>query len=189
MKRPSFFEGVVVGLIASVAGSALFFSLNVFLPYTHLVELIVSGISFAYLIYLLARSPEKVGRLIVLSVWTVVAAFTWMISLPLVLFVLVHVLMLWLVRSLYFYSSILPALTDLGLTVLSMAVAIWAGWHTESLLLSLWCFFLTQALFVFIPSRKAKQTTTDSLYPEREDPFASAHRSAEAALRKLSSIA
>jgi len=188
MKRPSFFEGVLVGLVASVAGSALFFTMNVFLPYTTLMELIVSGISLAYLFYLLARSPEKVGRLVVLSLWTVITAFTWMISLPIVLFVLVQVVMLWLVRSLYFYSSILPALTDLGLTGLSMAVVIWTGWHTESLLLSLWCFFLTQALFVFIPSRKTKQTTADAFSPEREDTFASAQRSAEAALRKLSSI-
>jgi len=188
MKRPSFFEGVLVGLIASIVGSALFFTLNVFLPFTSLVELIITGISFAYLIYLLARSPEKVGRLVVLSAWSIIAVISWMMSLPLVLFILVHVAMVWLVRSLYFYASILPAITDLGLTALSIVVGIWAGWHTESILLSIWCFFLTQALFVFIPSRKAKQTATQSFTPNSDDPFASAHRSAEAAIRKLSSI-
>lgn len=188
MKRPSFFEGVAVGLIASIAGSALFFTLNVFLPFTSLVELIITGISFAYLIYLLARSPEKIGRLVVLSIWSVIATISWIMSLPIVVFVLVHVAMVWLVRSLYFYSSILAAMTDLGLTGLSIAVGIWAGWHTESVLLSIWCFFLTQALFVFIPSSKAKQAATQTSSSNSEDAFASAQRSAEAALRKLSSI-
>ncbi len=188
MKRPSFFEGVVVGIIASIAGSALFATLTWLMSSTHVLELIVTAISFAYIVYLLTRSHEKIGRIVVLTVWSVIAALAWFISLPLILFVLVHITMLWLIRSLYFYSSIFPALIDLGLTGLSLAVAIWAGMHTGSLLLSLWCFFLTQALFVFIPASMARQSSTQHFTPERGDSFESAHRSAEAALRKLSSL-
>ena len=188
MKRPNFFEGVVVGIIASIAASALFATLTLLFNPTNVLELIVTAISFAYIIYLLARSHEKTGRIVVLTAWSVIATLAWLLSLPLTLFVFVHVALMWLIRSLYFYSSILSALIDLGLTGLSLAVAIWAGIHTSSLFLSVWCFFLIQALFVAIPARMSRQSSTQCFTPEREDPFECAHRSAEAALRKFSSL-
>jgi len=188
MKRPSFFEGVVVGIIASIAGSALFATLTWLLSPANVLELIITAISFAYIVYLLARNHEKTGRIVVLTAWSVIATLAWVLSLPLTLFVFVHVAQLWLIRSLYFYSSILSALIDLGLTGLSLAVAIWAGMHTSSLFLSIWCFFLIQALFVLIPARMTKQSSTQHFTPERRDSFECAHRSAEAALRKLSTL-
>ncbi len=188
MKRPGFFEGVVVGIIASIAASVLFATLTWILFPANVLEIIVTAISLAYTIYLLARSGEKTGRIVVLTGWSLIATLAWALSLPLTLFVLVHVAFLWLIRSLYFYSSILSALLDLGLTGFSLAAAIWAGAHTSSIFLSIWCFFLIQALFVAIPARMTKHSRTRYLTPEREDSFECAHRSAEAALRKLSTI-
>lgn len=187
MKRPNFMEGVLVGLIASIAGSALFVTLKWFMSYNNALELIIVGISFAYTVYLLSRSPEKTGRIVVMASWLVSAAIMWVMSLPLMLVAMIHIGMVWLIRSLYFYSSILPALIDLMLSAFSLVIAIWAGLHTSSLFLSVWCFFLTQTLFVFIPHGGKKQSTQ---HPSNEqgDSFESAHRSAEAALRKLSSI-
>ncbi len=188
MKRPDFFEGAVVGVIASIVASALFTTLVwVFNP-DNVLELIITGISFGYILYLLARSHEKTGRIVVLTAWSIIATLVWMLSLPLMLFIFVHVALMWLIRSLYFYSSLLSSLIDMGLTGLSLAVALWAGMHTSSLFLSIWCFFLIQALFVTIPARMNKPTTTQLITPEREDAFESAHRSAETALRKLSTI-
>ena len=140
------------------------------------------------MVYLLSRSQEKIGRIIVFTTWCVIATFAWVISLPLMLFILIQVSMLWLIRSLYFYSSILSALIDLGITGTSLVVAIGAGLYTNSLFLGLWCFFLTQALFVFIPARISKKSSKISLKLKREDSFSAAHHSAESALRKLSSI-
>ena len=79
-------------------------------------------------------------------------AATWLAGVPLVGYVLIHVGLLWLVRSLYFYSGVLPALLDLGLSALGLAFAVWAAGRSGSPLLALWCFFLVQALHVCIPA-------------------------------------
>ena len=91
-------------------------------------------------------------------------------------------------RSLYFYSSVLPALTDLMLSGLGLAAAVWAAGQTGSVFLSLWCFFLVQALFVVIPTRIRRRHSESSLGPDGLDRFQRAHRSAEAAVRRLSSL-
>ena len=65
---------------------------------------------------------------------------------------------------------------ELGLMGLSTFVALWVWLSTGSLFLSLWCFFLMQALFVFIPGRPLAHPFPDPL-PERRalipeiDPF------------------
>jgi len=188
MKRPNFFEGVIVGVVASITASALFATLIWFFNPATVLELIVSGISFGYILYLLTRSHEKTGRIVVLTAWSVIAMLAWMLSLPLTLFIFVHVALLWLIRSLYFYSSLLSSLIDMGLTGLSLAVALWAGMHSSSLFLSIWCFFLIQALFVIIPTRMNKPATNQLITPDRKDAFESAYRSAEIALRQLSTL-
>ena len=58
----------------------------------------------------------------------------------------------WLVRSLYYYSGLLPALADLGVTALGAAFAVWAAQRSDSAWLALWCFFLVQAFHVLIPA-------------------------------------
>ncbi len=64
--------------------------------------------------------------------------------------------MLWLIRSLYFYDSVLSALVDLGLTGVALVTAIWAWLASNNLFLAFWCFFLVQALFVLIPRQWSK---------------------------------
>ncbi len=71
---------------------------------------------------------------------------------PLAGYVLVHLGLVWLVRSLYYYSGLLPALADLGVTALGAAFAVWAAQRSESAWLVLWCFFLVQAFHVLIPA-------------------------------------
>ena len=73
-------------------------------------------------------------------------------ALPLAAYVLVHVGLVWLVRSLYYYSGVLPALADLGLSVLGAAFAVWAAQRSGTAWLAFWCFFLAQAFFVLIPA-------------------------------------
>jgi hypothetical protein len=92
---------------------------------------------------------------------------------------------MWLVRSLYFYSGVLPALMDLGLSALSIAAAVWAISHTGSVFLATWCFFLVQALSVAIPPAvKRKANATRNSAAENE-PFERARRQADQALTQL----
>jgi hypothetical protein len=91
----------------------------------------------------------------------------------------------WLVRSLYFYSGVMPALMDLGLNALSISAAVWAISRSGSVFLATWCFFLVQALFVAIPpTMQAKKKPERNTAANREN-FNRARRQADAALRQL----
>jgi hypothetical protein len=109
----------------------------------------------------------------------------WFTHPPLLLYVCTHLGILWLIRSLYFYSSALSALADLGLNGLGMAAAIGAITRTGSLFLGIWCFFLVQALFVLIPRNINRKSGTAQDGQQHEDRFQHAYRVAQAALRKL----
>ena len=112
------------------------------------------------------------------------AAVTWWAAPPLSLYLLVHAAAVWLVRSLYFHSSFAPALIDLGLSFLSITASAWAMSRSGSLFLSIWTFFLVQALYVLIPQvlgAKARQVQPG---PQNQE-FRCAERQADAALRQL----
>jgi len=186
MKRPGFFEGAGIGLVASLAGSVLFVVFAwVFSTPTGL-RLLIALLGLAYTAYLLGRSGERVGRLATLALWLSAAGAVWLWQPSLPVYLLFHLGLIWLIRSLYFHASLLGALADLGLNGLALATALWAAERTGSVFLSLWCFFLVQALFTAIPAwTRQPGLSADS---PAEDAFQQAHRAAEAALRRLSSL-
>lgn len=187
MKLPTLFEGIALALVASISGSAVFLTLTTLFSAAGVFRLLIAGLCFAYVLYLLARSSEQTGRITVISVWFVVAATAWIFAPSLLIYILIHLAMIWLVRSLYFYSSVLSSLADLGLTGLAMAVAVWAWSVSSSLFLAFWCFFLVQALFVMIPRQFARPVNTHGSLSISEDGFERAHHAAENALRKFTS--
>jgi hypothetical protein len=186
MKSSTLFEGIIVALISSFVGSVIYFALSSVFSDSFLIRLLISGLSFSYILYLLSRSKEHIGRVTVASIWSLGIISLWFIWPPITLFVLMHIVAIWLVRSLYFYSSLLSSLADLALNGFSVAAAFWAASHTGSLFLTIWCFFLTQALFVLIPTRIRKKASTTATSLQNEDKFQHAYRAAEAAVRKLS---
>lgn len=186
MKRPTLLEGLVLALAVSIIGGVVYSALASYLPIGPVLRFLIAATSLAYVVYLLARSPARVGRITALAVWVVVAGVLWLAAPSITLYALVHVGMIWLLRSLYFYSSLLPALADLGLNGLSLAAALWAALQSGNIFLTLWCFFLVQALFVAIPprvGRKAREKQADG-----QDGFERAYRTAENAVRELSSV-
>ncbi|MGD8589800.1 MAG: hypothetical protein PVG22_13325 [Chromatiales bacterium] len=188
MKRPTFFEGALVALVMSLVGSVLFTVLSPLMGGENGLRWLIAGMSLGYVVYLLKRSHEPVGRITVVLGWLMLTTVVGFLELSLPVYLIVHLLGVWLIRSLYFYAGILPTLLDLGLSALSLATGFWAFAHTSSLFLSIWCLFLVQALFVAIPASirsKATETESQSLSGER---FEQAYRGAQTALRKLSSI-
>ena len=183
--KPGFLEGVGVALLFSIVGAAVFAMFHPFMAAGLLLRLLLAGIGFAYVLYLLLRSRERVGRVTVVLVWLLASIIIWLFYPPILLYVTLHLALIWLIRSLYFYSGVLPSLLDLGLNALALSLAVAAGLHTQSLLIGLWCFFLCQALFVFIPSTMQGQASTP--HHAVQDRFEHAHRAAVAAVRKLSS--
>jgi hypothetical protein len=171
--------------MVSVCAGAVFAVLLPLFSAGWLLRWLIAVCGFVYVIYLLSRSRERVGRLSVLTLWTLVAGAAGFFQPPLLLYVFIQVGMVWIIRSMYFYSSVLSALTDLGLNALALCVALWAWRYTDSFIISIWCFFLMQALFVYIPAEVNKPS--QQLGPvSGADRFEQAYRSAVTALRKLS---
>jgi hypothetical protein len=188
MKTPTFFEGVGVAFAASVAGGVLFVTLSTLFASELVMRILVAGIAFAYLLYLLSRSGERIGRVTVLAAWSVAAVVIFFFAPSFALYLLLHIGLIWLVRALYYYSGVIPALMDLGLNALAFAAAVWAAVQSGSVFLSLWSFFLVQALFVWIPSSIRRKKDKEQPEPQEQDRFQRAHRAAQSALRRLSSV-
>ena len=185
MKRPGFLHGVIVAAVFGFFASAVVATLTPFIGFGSVIRLVIPALGLAYLWYLMSRSEERLGRVTTFSLWSALAAVTWWVAPPLPLYLLIHVAAVWLVRSLYFYSGVIPALMDLGLNALSISAAVWAITRSGSVFLATWCFFLVQALFVVIPPTikgKAKAERNTALASEN---FERARRQADAALRQL----
>lgn len=195
MKRPAFFEGVILAVLFSLVVTVVFTVLSGFFPTRWLLQAIIAGVSFSYICYLLIRSQEKTGRLVVIALWAAVSVATWLFSPSTIISVFVHIGMIWLIRALYYHASLLVALVDLGLTLFAMAAAIWTLIYTNSLFLSVWCFFLLQAVFVILPSdlrsgflsghKQDRQKTARG--GSRDDVFEQSYLSAQSAVRQLTS--
>ena len=185
MKKPSFLHGVIVAAVLAFFASAVVATLTPFVGLGGVLRLVIPGLALAYLLYLLGRSAERTGRVITLSLWSALTLVTWWFAPPLPLYLLIHVGAVWLVRSLYFYSGMLPALMDLGLSGLSISEAVWAATRSSSVFLATWCFFLVQALFVAIPpTLQSRRQAKQSAAVETET-FTRAKQQAERALRQL----
>jgi hypothetical protein len=181
--RPSFGTSLGVGLGLSLCAAAVLAVLGPILFAGYALRAVVAIVAFAYVLYLIGKSGERVGRVTTVVCWLVIALGAAVAGLPLGAYVLVHVGLIWLVRALYYYSGVLPALADFGLGLLGVVFAVWAAQRTGSTWLAFWCFFLAQSFHVLIPNSLA---TRGSRAPDVDDAFNRAHRTAEEAIRRLS---
>jgi hypothetical protein len=182
-RRPSFARGLGAALLLAAGGAAVLAALVPWIGSGSALRAVIALCGFAYVLYVIGSSGERVGRITTIVSWCAAAGVAWLLGLPLVAYVLVHVGLVWLVRSLYHYSGLLPALADFGLGLLGVAFAAWAAQRSGSPWLALWCFFLVQAFHTLIPATLPRR---DAAPDVPEDAFARAHRNAEAAVRRLS---
>jgi len=182
MKRPGFAEGVAVAIVASLACGVLFSVLAPLAGGHAVLRILVALAGLAYVLSLLGRSGARVGRVAAVLAWCAGAgAIAWFApSLP--AYLAGHLVMAWLVRSLFFHAGLPAALADLGITAFGLAAAAFAFGRTGSVFAAAWCLFLVQALFAFIPARE----TTAMADEPGADRFDRAYRAAEAAVRRLS---
>lgn len=184
-RPPALLEGVLVAAAASLLAVVACFALSLFFPTWLALRAATSLLALAYVVYLLARSAETSGRSSVIAAWLVVVFGSVVLDLGLLPYVVSHLGLAWLVRSLYFHSSLLSSVADLCLTGLALAAAAWTATQTGSVFMTTWCLFLVQALFCLItfhPTRDTRRATSEA---NSEDRFERAYRSAEEALRKL----
>ena len=187
MKRPSFFEGVGLALLFAGAGSVLFTLLAPWFGAALLLRGLCSASALAYVLYLVARSRLRSGRVTLFVAWTVVAAVIAVLSPSLLIMVVAHLVVMWLLRAVLFHTSLLTALADLALSGLALAAACWALLATGSVFVTLWSLWLVQAAFALLPAHLGDQRRSRQHDHDRAQRFKRAARSAEQALRTLSS--
>lgn len=181
MKGPSFLEGVLVALTAALGATLAEGVLTVILPRGSALTLVVAGLGLGYLLYLLGRARDSAGRVVMVSGWLMVTGLGWALSPGPWTQVLVQSGLIWLVRGLYHQATPVAALVDLGLILTGLAAALWAGSHTGSVFLAVWCLFLVQALFAGVPERPGAGSSPEA----GPDPFDLARRAAEGAIGRL----
>ena len=182
-KRPGFFHGVAIAFVLAAISGVTFTALTPVFDGVFLLRFLVTGAAGAYILYLLQRSELRSGRIATMSMWGLTVIAIWIFAPSFGWFVITQTGLIWLVRAGYFYTGLLPALMDLALSALALVGAVAAAEHTGSLFLSMWCFFLVQALFVRLPEDIRSPRIS---HASPSDPFEKAYRSADAALRRLS---
>jgi len=183
MKRPGFIHGVLLALLLALAGAAAFAALAAVFAGGAVLQLVVTALAGVYVCYLLSRSSERTGRVAAFVAWLVCAVVGWLVAPNLAVLLCGHVILIWLLRALYYHRGVLPALADLGLSAAALASAIWAAQQSGSMFMAVWCFFLVQALFVAIP--QSLGPGAGSRGPARSDAFQRAYGTAQAAARRL----
>lgn len=186
MKKPGILEGTGVAMLASLASGVLGALLPLLVSQATSARIVILTLALAYLIFLLKRSEERSGRIVVMVSWLIVSLSVWILDPSLLWFVLSQAGTIWIIRSLYFHSSVLPALFDLGLIAFGLTAGAWAILQTGSVVMATWCFFLTQSLFGLIPGFAGSDHSPVDINAYHQDRFQSAHRVALDAVRKLS---
>lgn len=188
MKTPTFWHGVIAAAALAFIASAMIGTLTPFLGVGTVLRLAAAVLAAGYLLYFFRSSRRHSGRVVTWSLWTALAVVTWWAAPPLPFYLLIHVGAIWLVRSLYAYSGVIPALMDLGLCALSAIAFGWVFMRTGGVFLATWSLFLVQALWVAIPRQiKGGTETRNAKHAPAGDNerFAHAHRQADEALRQL----
>jgi hypothetical protein len=180
----SFGREIATGFVLAACGAAALAALTPFFGWSTALRAVIALLGFAAVLDVLASSRERVGRVTTVAAWTLGAAIAAGVPLPLTAYVLVHAGLLWLVRALYRYSSLVPALGDFALCLLGAAFAAWAAQRTGSAWLALWCFFLVQSFHVLLP--ESLNRTAGDARDDGVDAFTRAQRAAEAAVRRMS---
>ena len=184
MNTTTFWRQIGLGLLLSVMAGVLYVALSPLLGAAIAGRGLVLGLGAVYLAWLLHELRARIGLVVTLAVWLLTSALLIAFNPSLWLWIGAQTLLIWLLRCLYRYDSLKGAIFDAALSVFAFAAALATARYTHSLFLTLWSWFLVQALFVFIPpSRHPNAAATE---PEFDDAFGQAHRTAEAALRRMS---
>ena len=182
MKRLGFMPALGFALGVSVLGTLLAKILSPLFAGALLARALCTALSFAYVLFLLARSSQRRGRVSLLAVWCCAALAIALLCPSLLSMSAAHLTLIWLARALLFHKSLLTALADLLLSALSLAAGCWALFATGSLFASLWSLCLVQAACALLPGSAGRDPRIDAAFEQR---FAAAARAAEQALRVL----
>jgi hypothetical protein len=188
VRKPTFLGEAAAGFVMSLIAAVVALSLSFVLPAGVVARLIVATLGLTLVLRVLARSSEKTGRIVTVAVWLAAAAGIWLTGASFVSYVVVHVALVWLVRSLFAWSRLVEVALDLGLTLLALCFAVFAAVRTDSVFLATWSFLLLQALHTAIPGFVLRRTSSAERAEPGSDPnrgFADAFKAADEALQRI----
>jgi hypothetical protein len=183
MNRPTLAQGIFTALVLAFVVSVASTALSPLVAAGVLPFILVAGASLCYVVYLLRAAGSGTGRVTALVFWAALAMASGWLAPPLPVYVVIHVGAIWLIRTLYFHASPLPALLDLGLSGVAACALAWAAANTGSVFMATWCFFLVHAFFVVIPAHVGKQASVATSIGNAS--FERARQRADEALRTL----
>ena len=184
MKSPGFLEGVVVAVLFSAVAALLNGIGTVLGLMPSAGWLAVACLGLGYQVYLIVRGARREGRVLFPLLGMGTTAVALVVPVGLVSFLLLQSGVIWLTRVWFHQRTPFAAAMDLGLLVAGLGAGLWALTETGSPGASVWCFFLTQALFPLLPGRPGRPTDINP----GDDPFDRALRRAESALQRISPL-
>jgi hypothetical protein len=185
MSRDGFWRQAGIALLLSATGAVLHLASSPLLGPAIALRAVIVGLAAAYLGWLLHDSRARTGVLVSLVAWLFVSAGLCVLDPAIAAWLLVQSLMIWLLRSLHRHDTLMAAVADAVLGALAVAAALATAGTTHNLFLTLWSYFLVQAMFVFLPSsRMPLAAAASAIAPD--DAFSQSCRTAEDALRRLS---
>jgi hypothetical protein len=183
MTRPTFWREAGVALALSIIGAIMFHATAIFIGSGTALRLVIAASALAYAVLLMRGLRARSGRVLAIAAWLALDIALFVFQPPLLFWLLAQAFAIWLLRCWCCYGSVVTAFADGALCLFALAAAMVGASHSHSVFLALWSFFLVQALFVLIPETLRPRIAVAS--PDDEDRFDQAHRSAEAALRRL----
>ena len=183
MSKPSFWRSVLLALAISVVGAVLHSVLAGVFGRALSLRLVVLVVALIYVLSLLYQSPLRSGRVVAVIAWLALSGLLLGFNPALSVWLILQTGFVWLLRGLQGYDSLISAGIDALLCAFALSAAVATAMHSQSLWLTLWTYFLVQALHVFVPRRMA---AADPVRPVPANDFDSAFRNAEMALRRLS---
>jgi hypothetical protein len=181
MSSRELWSGIGFGLLASLCGAIAYLGLMPFIGPSMALRGVIVLLALATAAWTLHKSKARVGRVVAGAAWLVLCGALVVFDPRLWLWLLLVTLALWLTRSLYRYQRLSQAFVDGALSLFALAAGIAALGYSHSLFLALWSYFLVHSLTALIPIG-ANEPGAQAV---EEDPYDRAHRSADAALRRL----
>ena len=180
-RTPDFIEGAVVALGLSVLAAIGYWSLIGIFNVAVSVPAQIGTLGSIYAVYLLKRSDRSAGKITIGILF--IALSVLLILLPIAFAIVASILLLgiWALRCFFYRHGVADSLLDLCLSVLAVIAAVIAATTTQSVLLTVWTFFIVQALHVLIPEIGRESEAAD--LPEHQ--FDMAYENAESALRRF----
>ena len=179
-RPPGFMEGVIIALGLSLISAIGYWSLIGVFHVAVSLSAAAAILGTAYALYLIKRSDRTTGKITCGLVFNTIVVLIILLPIGVGMVASILLLALWGVRCFFYRHGVADSLVDLSLSVSAAIAALIAAIATQSVFITVWTFFIVQALHVFIP-KFGGGCVTERIAKRH---FETAYANAEKALRQ-----